>query len=137
MKPYQPTLTNNESDTCVYIGVFGALIAATCLIQHFVIARSHWITFLMMALFVFSLVSYITLTLLKSFAPVLLIVSAVFIFGMEVFHVFSGVYSLALILFLIYNVVTVVLLYMDGLPQKLIARQAIIRAEEMAWQDKL
>ena len=130
-------LTNGEKDACTYMGLFGALIAITCLIQHIVITRMHWITFVMMALYLFSIVAFVTLTLLKGFSPLLLIASTVVIFGMEVFHLFSHLFSLILVSFLIYHFVLLAILFMGTIPQKLKYREAVLRAEELAWQDKI
>ena len=79
-------LTRGQQDTCTYTGIFGAMLGATCLIQLFAITREHWISGVMILVVIFSIISYILLSLQKSFSPILLLVAGLLVFALNFFH---------------------------------------------------
>ena len=130
-------LTPAQSDTCTYLGVFGALLSATCLIQHLLIMGDHWIAFVLLGLYVYAIGAFVLLAVLRRFAPLLLVVSAITMFAACLTLILSGVFSLAVILLLIYEAIVVAVLYMGEYPQKLKAQWMAIRDEQKSWEGRL
>jgi uncharacterized membrane protein SirB2 len=58
-------LTARQQDICGYTGLFGALIALTCLIQHILITKAHWITFTLPGIYLFVIMAFVLLGLQK------------------------------------------------------------------------
>jgi signal transduction histidine kinase len=130
-------LTDKQKDLCSYTGLFGALISATCFIQLMVISREHWLTFVLLGINVFAIFAFVLLALQKAVAPWLLIVVSALLFIAMLIYVFSGVFSLVVLLSLMYSVVIVALLFVEQLHQKLKAKALAEKAEAMSWQDKI
>lgn len=130
-------LTNKQKDFCSYSGLFGALISATCFIQLMVISRDHWLAFVLLFINVFAILAFILLALQKAVAPWLLIAVAALLFLAKVIYIFSGVFSLVVLLSLLYSVVIVVLLFIEQLPQKLKEKSLAQKAEALTWKDKI
>ena len=139
LKPpaFMNILTNKQQDLCSYSGLFGALLSATCLIQLIVITREHWISFAMLAIYLFSILAFVLLALQKSTAPWLLIAVAALLFLAELVFLFSGVFSLVILLSFLYSVIIVVLLFVEQLPQKLKEKALAEKTEALAWKDKI
>lgn len=131
------TLSNKHEDICTYTGLFGCLLGLTCLIQFMVIMGTHWLVFMVLIAYLYSIISFILLSLQKPIAPVLLIISAVFILATETLFTLSGVFSLALLLMFLYNVVVVVLLFVERIPVLLKEKARAIQAEREAWEGKI
>lgn len=131
------TLTNKQQDICVYTGLFGALLCTTCLIQLIIITKEHWITFLLLGFYIFSILSFIMLGLQKAIAPWLLIASTVFLLFAVAVFIKNRVFSLVVILAFIYSMTLVIFLFMEGLPAKLKEIARAKKAEELAWRDKI
>ena len=93
-------LTNKQKDFCSYSGLFGALISATCFIQLMVISRDHWLAFVLLFINVFAILAFILLALQKAVAPWLLIAVAALLFLAKVIYIFSGVFSLIVLVIL-------------------------------------
>jgi hypothetical protein len=87
-------LTDKNKDLCTYTGVFGILLSLTCLIQHFVVAIPHWVTFIITLVYLLTITSFSLLAVMKPAAPVLLIISSVLVFLTEAFLIISGLFSL-------------------------------------------
>jgi len=130
------TLTNKQKDICAYTGLFGALLNATCLIQLMIITRDHWISYALMAIYVFSIFTFILLGVQKPIAPWLLIICATFLLMVELFFVFSGIFSLVVLLSFIYSVIIVVVFFVEQLPKKLKEKALAEKAESLAWRER-
>lgn len=130
-------LTDRNKEFCTYTGVFGVLLSLTCLIQHFVIAIPHWVTFMVTLVYLFTITSFALLALQKAAAPVMLIISSVMVFMTEAFLMITGLFSLVVILLFIYCIVITIVVYMDGIPKKLSAEAAKQRAERNEWVGKI
>ncbi len=134
--PYD-TLTNRQKDICSYGGAFGLLLSLTCLIQHIMITRSHWITFVMLGIYFFAALAFFLLALQKHIAPFLLIISTAFSFIAQVILMRYGLFSLVVVLLLMYHVVTVVIIYVEQIPKRLKLKAQLLRVEEENWRDKI
>jgi hypothetical protein len=130
-------LTNQQKDFCSYSGLFGALISATCFIQLMIISREHWLSFALLCVNIFAILAFTLLALQKAIAPWLLIVVAALLFLAKLVYIFSGVFSLVVLLSLAYSVVIVVVLFVQQLPQKLREKALAEKAETLAWKDKI
>jgi hypothetical protein len=130
-------LTNQQKDFCSYSGLFGALISATCFIQLIIISREHWLAFVLLCINVFAILAFALLALQKAIAPWLLIAVAVLLFFAKLVYIFTGVFSLIVLLSLLYSVVIVVVLFVQQLPQKLKQKALAEKADALAWKDKI
>lgn len=131
------TLTSKQQDLCTYSGIFGALISATCFIQLMIISREHWLGFVLLGINAFAILTFILLALQKPIAPWLLIAVAALLFLAKLVYILSGVFSVIVLLALLYSVVIVVLLFVEQLPQKLKEKALAERAEALVWKDKI
>jgi hypothetical protein len=130
-------LTNQQKDFCSYAGLFGALISATCFIQLMIISRSHWLAFALLCINVFAILAFILLALQKAIAPWLLIGVTALLLLAKLIYIFNGIFSLVVLLSLMYSVVIVVVMFMQQLPQKLKEKALAEKAEALAWKDKI
>lgn len=130
-------LTNKQKDFCSYAGLFGALISATCFIQLMIISREHWLSFVLLGINAFAILAFVLLALQRAIAPWLLIGVAALLFAAMVIYVFNGVFSLIVLLSLLYSVVIVVQLFIEQLPQKLKEKALAEKAEALVWKDKI
>jgi hypothetical protein len=130
-------LTTKQQEFFAYTGTFGALLAITCLIQHLVIARDHWIAHTLTFIYIFSILDFILLALKKAFAPVLLITSTVLVLLAEAILITSFVFSLVVLILFVYSTVIVVLLYIEQLPRKLKEQALAERMEAEMWKDRI
>ncbi|HEX7844374.1 MAG TPA: hypothetical protein VF476_01160 [Chitinophagaceae bacterium] len=130
-------LTNSQQSVCGYGGLAGILLAATCMVQLFVYGTSHWIVPVLLSVYLFAVISFFLLSLQKSVAPLLLIISAVLILGAEVVWILSNAFSLVVVLLFVYNAVIVVFLYIEQIPKKLKQKQLALKAEKELWEGKI
>jgi hypothetical protein len=129
--------STSQQNTCAYTGTFGALIGATCVIQHLAITRDHWVTLMILLFYLFSITSFILLALQKRDAPILLIISAVFSFAAEIILLKSYVFSLIVLLLFLYTAIIIIILYMDKIPARLRDKAMLANAEKQAWEGKI
>jgi hypothetical protein len=131
-------LTNKQQDICSYTGLAGALISATCLVQHFIIVTYQpWLSYVLLLIYAAGIVSFSLLAMQKAIAPWLLIPIASLMFIVEVVFIISGVFSLIILLAMLYNVIVVIALFVEQLPQKLKQKALAEKAEALAWKDKI
>lgn len=131
------TLTTKQEELCSYGGGFGALLSLTCLIQHLIVMTSHWIAVVMVFLYLFSIIAFIILIMQKSIAPALLIVSASLIFIAEALLILAGVFSLVVVLLLVYSIVMILVLYMGEFHKKFKEKARLLQEEQKAWEGKI
>lgn len=131
------TLTTRQKDICSYAGAFGILLSLTCLIQHIMITRSHWITFVMLGIYFFAALAFFLLALQKQIAPLLLIISTALAFIAQVILMRHGLFSLVVVLQLLYHVIVVVIIYVEQIPKRLKLKAQLLRQEEENWRDKI
>lgn len=130
-------LSKRHQNICSNIGTFGILIALTCLVQQMVFGTGHWLAFVMAAIYIFAAISFLLLTLQKTAAPILIIISTAFTFCAEVLLMLMLAFSPVVILLFFYSVVAIVIVYMEGVPGKLKEKALALKMEELAWKDKL
>jgi hypothetical protein len=132
------SLTSSQREVCTYTGVFGILLSATCLIQHFVIvAEYNWITILLMTAYVFSGLAFSLLISQHYIAPILLIINSAALMTSSLVLLFNGLFSLIVILMYIYTSIIMTFVYLEGYPAKFWENTLILRAERNQWRDKI
>jgi hypothetical protein len=130
-------LNERQQNICIYGGLFGALLATTCLIQHMVISGTHWIAFILMGIYIYTLLAFLLLAFQKAIAPILLIGAASLMLITVLFVRLAGLISPALVLLYLYCTIMTVLVYIEYLPQRLKEKEMLKRNEEIVWKDKI
>ena len=136
VSPLNP-LTERQQNICSYGGTFGLLLSLTCLIQHFVVAKSTWVTHIMASLYFFAMLVFLLLALQKKVAPVLLIISTVFSLGIQYIWMKEYAFSLAVLFLFLYHVVIIVMLFTEQIPRQLIQKSKIEKQEQDQWAGKI
>lgn len=127
-----------QESFCANAGLFGVLLSVTCLLQQLFFFSSHWIVFTAMAcIYGLCVVSFVLLIKKAPSAPLLLLVSGILIFLLEVFMMYSLAYSLALVLLMLYLCAVCTVLFVDGIPSLLKKRYALIKEEADKWEGVL
>ena|SRR5437868_5830827 len=129
--------TSKQQDVCGYCGTFGALIALTCIVQLLIIANSHWIVLVLLAIYLVVMGSFILLALQRPVAPPLLIASSVLAFIAEGILILTYLFSVIVILLFIYSVTITIVIFMEQIPQRLKEKALMIRAEKDNWSGKI
>ena len=130
-------LTNSQLNICAYGGWFGVLLAVTCFIQLMIVGPNHWMINVILVIYLIAGASYLFLALQKYFAPILLIISLVLVIIAEILWIFSFAISVIVLLLVIYNVVMVILIYVEQVPSQLRKKKQALDAEEASWNDKI
>ena len=130
-------LTDAQNETCIYTGVFGAMLSATCLIQHMIFMRDHWLAYSMLGLYSFALLAFILLATRQWYAPILLIVSSGLMFIAALLLILGGIFSLVVILLLLYHAVIIAVLYIGGYPALMKQQALAAKAEESEWRSRM
>ena len=131
------TLTTGDKNVCSYTGVFGILIAATCLFQNLLFFNSHWVTTLLILIYLVAITAFSLLIAQHPAAPVLLIVTtALLIIGLLLLVV-NGVVSMIVGVLFLYAVVITSVVYAEGFPGKFRQKALAERAERDLWKDKI
>ena len=131
-------LTKFEEGICNYTGAFGILISLTCVIQLFIVAPDHWINGVILVTYAYIIFSYLFLALGRQSAPILMILSAVLSFASTfAFILINRQISYIVIIQYVYCTTITVFIFVDGLYQRLVAREIERRLEEAAWAGKI
>ena len=130
-------LTSKQQDLCTILGSFGAMLSAACFVQLTVISKDHWLAFVLLGINAFAILAFILLALQKAVAPLLLIAVAALLFLAKLVYIFSGVFSLVVLLSFLYSVVVVTVIFVEQLPKKLKEKALAEKAEALVWKDKI
>ncbi|MFN8291621.1 MAG: hypothetical protein U0U70_15295 [Chitinophagaceae bacterium] len=133
----QDQLTNRQKNICEYGGVFGVLLSLTCLIQHFIFAIPNKYSNPMIPAYLLCITAFLLLALLKRVALIFLIVSAALTIIIEWRLYSSFAFSLVVLLLFIYNIIILVVIYTEQIPQRLKAMEKAKASEDTYWSDKL
>jgi predicted membrane protein len=126
-------LNKQQESFCENAGLFGVMIAATCLIQMFVVMLPHWVPFTVIAAYIFCIIAFVLLMKKSAMAFRLLFISTILIFLMEILLFFSLTFSLVLFVLLVYLLVIVLLLYMGEIPKRLQQKNIAEKEEAEKW----
>ncbi len=130
-------LTKGQQDFCTYAGLFGVLLSATCLIQHFIFVIPTWISHLIIIPYLLTIATFTMLALQKAVAPLLLIISTVFILVVTLLWLLGGSFSLVLLLLLLYSVIITIFIYIEQIQHPLKQKQRLEKEEDQLWKGKL
>lgn len=134
--PLNP-LTERQQNFCAYGGTFGILLTLTCLIQHFAVAISSWLTNSIIVLYIFILAAFLLLALQKTIAPVLLIIGTVVSLIIQYIWMRSAAFSLAVLILFLYHVILIVALFTEQIPGRLKHKRRAEREEEQRWAGRI
>lgn len=130
-------LTNSQLNICAYGGWFGVLLALTCFIQLMIVGSEGWRVNVILVIYLVAGASYLCLALQKHFAPLFLIISLALVFIAEILWILSLAFSLVVLLLVVYNIVMVILVYVEQIPAGLKNRKRALEAEEASWDGKI
>jgi hypothetical protein len=130
-------LTNRQKDICTYGGIIGVMLSLTCLIQLMIIGTTHWMVAVLLLIYLVPITAFTCLALQKPIAPVLLIISSVLVLAAEIAWIRAQQFSLVVLLLLLYNIVAVVFVYVEQVPQKLKQKRLAEKAEASLWEGKI
>jgi hypothetical protein len=133
----QQALKTSQQNLCEYGGAFGVMLTLTCLIQHLIVTKSHWITSLMLVEYFFAVVVFLLFALKKSYSPVLIIISTVFSLAVQLVWMRQFAFSLVVVCLFVYHIVLLVFIYTEEIPAALKRRRMAEIEEEMKWADKI
>jgi predicted membrane protein len=131
------SLSKSKQDFCSYAGTFGVLIGLTCLVQHTLMKGEAWATYLLAGIYIFSIVAFLMFGIQHVISPGLLVISSSLIFFAEMLLIVNGIYSLIVLVFLIYALVITIYSFVEGVPKLLKLKAQAIREEEQEWSGKI
>ena len=130
-------LSNYQRNICEYGGLFGVLLSATCLVQHFIAAIPNSITNPMIPAYLLAITSFLLLSLMQPLALYFMMVSAALSLVIEWRYITHYAFSLVVLLLFLYHIVMIVLLYTEQIPQKLQQARRLKQKEEEEWRGKI
>lgn len=132
------TLTPSQQDTCLYFGIGGAMLSATCLIQLLVLmAGFHFVHAFVMAVYIFAVIAYVFLARLRASAPLMLVIELGLSLAALVALLLSGLFSLVASILFMYNLLVIAVLYGGYYNKKLQADAVVRQAERDEWEGKI
>jgi predicted membrane protein len=127
------SLTKQQEGFCENAGLFGVMISIACLIQHMFFMIPSWVTFTIIGIYILCIAGFALLMKKSAVALRLLFISAILIFLLEAFMIYSLAFSLVLLILLLYLMVIVVLLYMGEIQKQLQKKAAAEKEEAAKW----
>ncbi len=135
----------NEKDKvfCNVWGTIGVVLSSACLIQHLYMFPSFiWQAMLFRLQLVFSIVAFVLLIRKHPATVFCQVIAAALVFLYLVFLIylfFAGVIIFSFVTFLLffYQVIVLVLIYMNGLPPRLRLHKEHKAKESQFWNDKI
>ncbi len=131
------SLTNGQKNLCEYGGIFGVLLSLTCLIQHIAVAIPGKATNPMIPGYIFAIAAFVLLGLQKSYAVILIIISATNAAFTEWQWMKHYSFSLVVLMLFIYHFIIIVSMYVEQVPKKLKQKRLAEKEEEDLWKDKI
>jgi len=130
-------LTNRQKSICEWGGLLGILLSLTCLIQHLAVVIPNEVTNPMIPEYFFAIIVFLLLCFQKSYAPLLIIISAIYAAIIEYLWMAHESFSLVVMLLFIYHIVTIVIIYTEQLPQALRQKRIVEKQERDNWAGKI
>lgn len=130
-------LTTPQKNLCEYGGIFGVLLSLTCLVQHIAVAIPGKITNPMIPGYIFAIAAFTLLGLQKSYAVILVIISAANAAFTEWQWMKHYSFSLVVLMLFIYHVIIIVSMYVEQVPERLKQKRLAEKEEEDLWKDKI
>lgn len=127
-------LTKQQQQFCDNAGIAGLLLAITCLIQHLIFMVPNWITYTIIFVYAGAVAAYILLMKKNAYAFTCLIVCSIVLFVLETYMLVAFVFSLVVLLLLLYTAVIAAVMYGFGLPERLKEYTALQNEEKKKWE---
>ncbi|RZM03452.1 MAG: hypothetical protein EOO88_56515 [Pedobacter sp.] len=122
-----------QESFCENYGAAGALLSLTGLFQLIYVMNDHWIGFVMMAIYVLAITSFVVLITKSRASFPLVLTTGILVFLMTVYTILSNFFSLILLILFIYTLIITVLLQTNGVDAYLKARRAAKDEELKKW----
>lgn len=126
-----------ESEFCTFVGIVGIAFSLTCLIQHLHAMLPFTFNYYFSLVYVLTIISYFLLTFKKHFAIIVLLISAIMLFGLVAFYSLFQNFSVLAILLMIFTFVITILLMINEYPTKLKQHHLYKKQENSYWSNKL
>jgi predicted membrane protein len=130
-------LSAKQESFCENAGIFGALIAITCLIQFIIFMISHWISYSALVVYLISIIGFILLARKSSNAFVILVISTSLLFLLEAYMLLMLTVSVILLILLTYSIVMIILMKVNDVQKMLKQKHDFENAERKKWESIL
>ena len=130
-------LTERNKSFLNYSGTFGILISLTCLIQHFIYTRPHYITYLLAFVYLYSVITFCMLIAHRAVAYILLIINCVLSLAATLFIFKAGVFTLIVMILFLYSTIMAVVLTVNEIPRLLKQHALFVKSEEEQWRGRI
>lgn len=130
-------LNNWQKNICEYGGLFGILLALTCLIQHFTVVYANSLTNTFIPGYLLSIIAFSLLAAKLPVAPIILIISTAYTCYIAYEWSKHEASSAVVWLLVIYQLLILSGVYSEKIPQKLVQRQKAMREERDSWNGKI
>lgn len=130
-------LSKTDDALCIYLSLFGVLIALICFIQLLIYSDFSTVPLILMGLYVFNIISFVLLSLQKKFAPEFIFISVIVSLLIWYVYLCGHVFSLIVIVLLIYNLVVAATVLVQDLHKKIKHKANLIKAENEYWEGRL
>ncbi len=136
-------LSKYDESFCNIVGAFGIALSAICLIQCAILFDGSWLTFTIACVFIYNIVSYVFLVLKRAYAPLCIMLGGISVIFYQLFLLYvllkygQFVFSLTLVLLMLYAVAVTIIMYLEELPGKLRMYQTAQKKEDDFWVDKI
>lgn len=128
--------TNRQQDLCAYLGIFGVLIALTCIISSYHCKCALDSLHLAGHVFIYSYFFHFACTS-KIGSSTFVIISSFLYLLSEAVLILTGLFSAIVIIQFVYSVVVTVFIYMDEIPKRLKEKAVLLKAEKDSWVGKI
>ena len=126
-------LDKKAEDFCNMYGTIGILLSATCLLQQMYFMISAITNWIIVCIYIYSIISFSLLVRKNKHAPLLLFIGGFLLFVVAAWLTVIQVYSPILWISMCYSIVISILIIVDGLTKKLEALAASKEAEDNYW----
>lgn len=131
------SLSPKDEHFCKLAGVAGIAFSVTCLLQHLIFMIPHWVSFTLIAIYLFSILSFSFLFAKKPQTLFLLIINSFLLFLVLVLFVLTITFSPILLLLLLYSIVITLMIINSGLTKRLQLHQQQKKEEANYWKGKI
>ncbi len=126
-------LNRKQENFCENAGIAGELLSITCLIQHLVFMVPGWLTYSILIVYCMAIAGFVMLARKSHQAFWLLLAAAILLFIVTAFMILIKAFSLVVPLLLIYTVIIVAVLSLNGIQPSLKEKWLHQKSEDEKW----
>lgn len=126
-------LNRKQENFCENAGIAGVLLSITCLIQHLVFMVPGWLTYSILIVYCMAIAGFVMLARKSHQAFWLLLAAAILLFIVTAFMILIKAFSLVVPLLLIYTVIIVAVLSLNGIQPSLKEKWLHQKSEDEKW----